>query len=266
MRRVAPLAVAALMVLAGCLSGADPIGGTDAPDPDGPGPGDVTAYAPGWPDISEASIRPGAPILGQSCTGNFIFSTPDNRTLYLGTAGHCVDDMEVGDPVAIDGIDGAGTVAYCSLCMDDNPPDNDFALVEIADDHRAKVHPAMRGFRGPPTIDDDVSQGDKVLTFGNTPYREPAGDRLDAREGYVTDTTEWEVGFYLAGPGLPGDSGSPVITPDGALGVLVTLEIAPMAGGNNAVRLQRALDHVNDNTDLTVELKTWSDVAGGELP
>jgi S1-C subfamily serine protease len=49
-------------------------------------------------------------------------------------------------------------------------------------------------------------------------------------------------------PGIPGDSGSAVLDADGkALGILVTVAIAPLAGSNGVSDLDKVLAYANAN-------------------
>lgn len=267
MRRALVALVLVAVALAGCLSSSgssetDAPGGGDAVD-------DVTEHAPGWPDLSDAEIRPGVNVGGGSCTTNFLFSPADNSTLYIGSAAHCFGDVAIGADVTVAGIEGAGTLAYCSwatiaekdTCPEDTDDEgdlNDFALVAIDPDHRDKVHPAVLGFGGPTGLATSAAQGDEVMSYGNSALRDAAPDDLDSRRGYVLSHSEWTTNFYLAGPGIPGDSGSDLMKADGtALGVLTEIVIAPAAGSNVATNIAPALEYVNQNTDLELELVTW---------
>lgn len=250
-----------------------------------------------WPAREEASIRPGVdivshPDLDNACTANFVFASPDNVTLYVGTAAHCLTDRPIGDPVMVGGIEDAGTIAYCSWGTLDAggglagcPPSktlllngsrtNDFALVEIDDAHRGEVHPAVMHWGGPQGVLPDADTGDEVHTFGNTPYRDEVGGSLDPREGYVTCTLEdpdpgapcgsanttW---VRFVGHTFGGDSGSPVLGADGeALGAL----LATVATGDVRVgNLDAALALLHERTELTVELQTAPPLAEGVLP
>jgi hypothetical protein len=260
--------LAVTLVLAGCIgNGAiDP----DASDSGTDRPGE--AIAPGWPALEEAQIRPGVNVVDGSCTSNFLFRTPDNGTLFLGTAAHCVSETEIGEPVAIRGGAFQGTLAYSSFkAMEQRGDDiagNDFALIELPDEVRSTVHPAMLTYGGPTGIAEDVAQGDKVLAHGNSTLR-PGGtpDEAGPREGYVTHHGDWTTGMYFVGPGVPGDSGSAVTMADGrALGTLVTLEIAPQPASNNVANLDATLGYANQVTDREVELVTWQTTDEGTLP
>lgn len=267
------LALAALVATAGCLgsgsSSAEPQADDQAqpepqPDPEEP--------EPSWPPIEQASIRPGVNVVDGACTSNFLFATPDNATLFLGTAAHCVDDKEIGDPVTVAAGAAEGTLAYSSFhTMNETGDDiaaNDFALIELPDEARDRVHPAMLTFGGPTEISAEVGVGDKLYAHGNSTMRPgQTPEEAGPREGYVTHHDEWETGMYFAGPGIPGDSGSAVTTADGAaLGTLVTLEIAPQPASNNVANLAATLAYANEHMDRTVELVTWATQGEGQLP
>lgn len=237
-------------------------GGGTEPDPE-------PETDPGWPSVNQATIRPGVQVVaaGAQCTSNFLFRSPNNTTLYLGLAAHCVDDIDVGDSVTIQGSSNGGQLAYsswkaCPSCSEDL----DFALIALDPDDRAKVHPALRHFGGPTALKDssDLGLGDKVMVYGNSglwPNVEP----IRWHEGVVTifGTTEtFEIA--TAAPGIPGDSGSPVITKDGqAAGILATLCLYPCTGQNGVVRLDYALEKAGDEID--VELVTWELIDPGLL-
>lgn len=257
---------------------------------------DNGTYAPGWPSPSDAPIRPGVkvhiPVDGGTvqCTAAFVLSSPDNRTLYLSLASHCVSGRSIGDTVDVPGVGTVGEIAYCSwgtiedtdTCPEGDGPDgglishaNDFALVEIRPARRGQVHPAMLGFGGPTGMADpgSVGAGDRVMTYGNSGLRdgsgtapEPAGSALDAREGVVYRSDGMTTVVYFAPPSISGDSGSPVVTADGrALGVLSSGHTVPPQA-NGIVNLDAAVAFMEKRTELDVELKTWDLIDAGLLP
>ncbi len=274
--------------LAGCLAGS----GDRPPGPADDGEG-ASHPAPGWPPLENADLRPGIKVgpepEGGGCTTNFLFSSPDNRTLYIGTGAHCLVGYEVGDRVVIAAGAAEGTLVYCSwatvlgsdTCESMGGPmgtvpvtdrsgfENDFALIELDARDRGRVHPAVFAWGGPTGLETDPAVGDRVLTFGNSTNRDagPLGqtplDEVDPREGYVKSTSEWTTFVQMAGPSIGGDSGSAVLTGDGkALGVMQTVE----AGDNGVVNLDRALAFLHEHTDLQVELKTFRTLEDPILP
>lgn len=248
-------------------------GESDGNETDGSDDGDEAAD-PGWPDPDEAAVRPGVAIADGTCTANFVFSSPDNATLYVGTAAHCFPDPDPGQAVSI--ADGAATgeLAYHSFQAMERVNEsnqaawdfNDFALVRIDPGFRDTVHPAVRTYGGPTGLSADAGTGDRVLTTGDTSLRNGA-DALDPREGYVTGSSPWHVDVQLYAPSVPGDSGSPVLTADGrALANLVTIEVLPQTGSNDATKITRAVAYMEDHGGPQVELETWTQLSPGILP
>lgn len=241
--------------------------------------GSPSRVAPGWPAIDAATVRPGVQIVSPTgqCTSNFVYTSPDNATLYLGLAAHCVDGMAIGDPVEI--ADGAatGTLAYSSwMTMEEIGEEskearefNDFALVAVDDDSRNLVHPAVRHFGGPVALaaSSAVATGDKVLTYGNSGIRQGV-DPSGWHEGYVLEhANPWTTEVYTVTPGVPGDSGSGVLDADGrALGVLVTIAILPTTGSNGVTSLDLALAYALEHAGIDARLATWELLDGGVLP
>jgi hypothetical protein len=89
-----------------------------------------------------------------------------------------------------------------------------------------------------------------VLSYGNSPLR--AGV-LSEKEGFIVgdDGGGWSHACYTFTPGIPGDSGSAVLTVDGkALGVLASLALAPLTGSNGVGDLSRELDYLNAHGGL----------------
>lgn len=241
----------------------------------------ASAAAGGWPDLSEADIRPGVgivdhSILSNSCTAAFVYSDAANETLYISTASHCFPNGQIGDHVEIGGIAAAGEIAYCSwrhtepydVCSDgdatvDDP--NDFALVRIHDHHRDEVHPAIKHWGGPTGTATDTDLGDPLTTSGASPLHP---DQTDAREGYVIDElddSDWTTEGYFFHPSISGDSGSPVMTADGqALGVMSY--ISQFGGINGFSNVHKAVPFAEDKMGVDLELKTWETLASPVLP
>ncbi len=240
----------------------------------------VPAQAPSseWAAAGTAAIHPGVVTEskgGGTCTSNFIF-TSGNRT-FIGQAAHCAGTGEatetdgcnsgtgpLGTPVVIkaaDGTDRAGSLVYSSwVTMQRNgeaDPDtcafNDFALVELAPADVADVNPSIPIFGGPTGINTDgLVAGDQVFTYGNSPLRSgisllspkvgvSAGDTGGGRSHLV----------YTVSPGIPGDSGSAFLDGAGnAVGLLSTLNLAPLPLSNGVADLAKALAYANANGDL----------------
>lgn len=268
MRLVAVVTLVLALVLTGCV---------DYPGNENDGEnGPTETEQPPWPALEDATVRPGVGVVSDagSCTSNFVFKSPDNATLYLGLAAHCLEGEEENEPVEIAGGAVRGTVAYNSWYtmdnMDSSPgvdeQTNDFALIEIPEDERHRVHPAIHHYGGPVGLTEQAQAGDRVLTYGNTPLRQGV-EPSNTREGYVVDSTSWYTSMYILTPGLPGDSGSAVLDGKGeALGVLIHLGVAPMPASNGAVNVAAALAFAVEHGGVEAELATWEILDPGVFP
>lgn len=264
-----------LVLTAGCIQstgGGDDENGSNGDTP--VAPGHDGEYV--WPGLSDAVVRPGVRVISDSgsCTSNFVFTSKDNSTLYLGLAAHCLPGEEEHETVDIAGGVVQGTVAYNSWYTMDNTEGefavsrdtNDFALIQIPDEHRHLVHPAVLHFGGPVGLAESASVSERIITYGNTPIRDGAQE-ANPREGFVVEGDSWYTRMYIVTPGLPGDSGSAVLMGDGrALGVLIHLGIAPLAASNGAVNLAAALSFAEEYAGIEVELATWEILDGGLFP
>lgn len=265
-----------LLLLAGC---AGPEATTDPQNTPPSGP-PTTAEPPAggsaWAAEPAATIRPGVQVTSDTgqCTSNFLFV--DDANVYVGLAAHCVEGLKIGALLDIASGAATGTLAYSSwLTMDDvNEKDadtreyNDFALVLLPPEARGVASPSMRHFGGPTDLaaSSEVVQGDKVLTYGNSGLRGGL-DPAAWHEGYVLETSAWTTTAYTVTPGIPGDSGSGVLTADGrALGILVTLTIAPTTGSNGITHLDMAMGYARQHAGLAVRLATAELMDAGVLP
>lgn len=235
----------------------------------------TAAFAP----AETATITPGSQTVtagGGQCTSNFIFQ--GGADIYIGQAAHCgglggatdtngcdTGSVPLGTPVEIEGADFAGSLAYVSwltmAAVGETDADacayNDFALVKIDPRDHDKVNPSLPVIGSPDGIDrDGTGILESVYTYGNSSLR--LGLRqLSPKVGLSLGTSGngWTHTIYTVTPGVPGDSGSAVVNQDGqGLGILVTLAIAPLAGSNGVTDLGRALDYVNDNTSISINL------------
>lgn len=261
-RSLALLALAAALATAGCVGGPPAsAGGADGgAGPPASGASGPSTYDPGWPPLEDARLRPGVTV-GWGCTSSFLFRSPDNRSLYLGTSAYCLSGTRPGETVPVAG-DHNGTLVYSSFAAQhrddgtvENPADN-FALVELPEVVRGEVHPAVLREGGPTGVA-GAAVGDEVRVYGNSSFR-PGGGATGPRRGVVTDAGDWSLDLYAAGPDLYTASGGPVLTPDGqAVGVLGRQEVAPQAGSHDAALLEAVLGAANDRSPLTFELVTW---------
>jgi hypothetical protein len=188
-------------------------------------------------------VRPGAEVQSEVglCTLNFLFETPDKER-FIGTAGHCIlatDNPVAGDnagektwpkgqgPAAKDSTGKRiGEFAYAVL-----QEPKDFSLIRL--DPGVDASPEMCNYGGPTGINEDISDGPKVLEyFGNGIG---IGSALPARSAVALGFPNADH-VYAAGLALPGDSGSGVITDDGrAVGVLVTTGLHGVGFDENGV-------------------------------
>lgn len=184
----------------------------------------VAALAPGLSPVAahhHAVIQPGANMVEPyGCTLNFVFEDAGGD-LYIGTAGHCVD--EEGQQVHVDGIaDAIGEVAWRDY-WDIN--DIDIALVDIYDAKEDLVDPSVRYWGGPTGVaaQDETGPGTSVIHYG---YGIGYGASETTRPRAGALVTQDEKAYCADTPVIYGDSGSPVMTGDGqALGIVARLGV-----------------------------------------
>ncbi|PVZ10027.1 serine protease [Actinomycetospora cinnamomea] len=248
--------------------------------------GPAAVAAPGDGPVATApGVHPGVQTRtdGAQCTANFVFT--DGADTYLGQAAHCsgtgtstdVDgcragSLPLGTPVEIAGASRPGTLAYNSwLAMqaaDETDPDacafNDFALVRIDPADVAAVSAAVPVFGGPTGVDSDGARpGEVVRSYGNSELRGGV-TLLSPKVGTVVASRGggWSHDVLTATPGVPGDSGSAFLSPDGsALGVLSTLQFAPLPASNGVSDLAKMLDYARDHGIEDVRLVTDGSVS-----
>lgn len=255
-------------------------GPTEEPEPEAPEPRT-------WASPDTARIRPGASLNNGGCTANFVFTSPDNSIVYLGTAAHCFSTSgntetngcragtePLGTTMEVHGASRPAVLVYSSwVSMHERKESdadacayNDFALLQLDPVDYPLVSPAMYKYGGPTGIADGNAIGelDKVLTYGNSGLR-PRDSPLSPKEGYVSFSpgSGWSMDIYTFSPGVPGDSGSGVLTADGqAIGDLVTLSAL---GSNGVTMLTHALAWASA-AGFHVELATWELLDPGILP
>lgn len=220
--------------------------------------------APTWAPASSATVHPGVQTFtdGAQCTGNFIFYDSALNE-YIGQAAHCSGtggntatngctsgSLPTGTAVDVEGASQPGTMVYNSwLAMqslgerDDNTCQyNDLALVKLNPADYGKVNPSIPFWGGPAGIG-TAAQGERVYSYGNSELRGGIS-QLSPKTGTVVqvDGGGWDYNVATATPGIPGDSGSAFLNKSGqALGVLSTLQIAPVAGSNGVGDIGREL-------------------------
>lgn len=217
-----------------------------------------------WASVSAATIRPGVMTftpVGQ-CTANFVFL--QGPEVFLGQAAHCAGtgaatetdgcasgSLPLGIPVQIEGATRPGTMVYSSwLAMQaagetDPAPCayNDFALVRVDPADRARVNPTVPHWGGPTGLSKTpIGPMAAVFGIGNSSLRGGLA-LLQPKLGVSLgdDPSGWSHTAYTLLPGIPGDSGGPLLDAAGrAAGVTSTIEIAPLVGKNTFTDLGKA--------------------------
>jgi hypothetical protein len=237
------------------------------------------AAAPTWAPAATAPIHPGVQTVtaGGQCTANFVFYDASN-TVYIGQAAHCSGtggatetngcdsgSLPIGTPVQVGGASQPGTMVYNSwLAMQaagETDPDtcafNDLALVRLNPADFGKVNPSIPFWGGPSGIDTNgTAAGENVYSYGNSSLRGGV-TQLSPKQGVSLgdDGNGWSHNVYTATPGIPGDSGSAFLNSAGAaLGVLSTVQIAPVAGSNGVGDVSREINYMSSHSSLGVQL------------
>jgi hypothetical protein len=234
----------------------------------------VLAIAPSaasaWAPASSATVHPGVQVFtqGAQCTSNFVFQDASN--VYLGQAAHCSGtgaatetegcdsgSLPIGTPVEVTGASHPGTLVYNSwLTMQskgetdaDTCAFNDLALIKLDPADVSSVNPSVPAFGGPPGVGSWGGQGSTVYTYGNSELRGGV-TALSPKQGIVVQNTPsgWSHDVYTATPGIPGDSGSGFLSATGgAIGVLSTVQLAPLAGSNGVGDLPKEIAYMQAN-------------------
>lgn len=271
----------------GVVPGPQPDGGGSDNPPAGSGEFVAPTSAP-----TASQIRPGVEITanGSSCTANFIYSL-NSSTVYIGVAAHCFSDDADGENactssnpeysdvvVNIENASKPGELVYSSWrAMQEVGEDlgsstcefNDFALVKIHPDDLANVHSAVLKFGGPTALFASIADvGEAVYAYGASFGAETKSGQVTAIEGGGW-AYRLQMGFT---PGVPGDSGGPVLASGGqALAVTTLLNVSVGLGApvsNSAVNLQQALSYAKNNGFINqgVRLETWQEFSSaGDL-
>lgn len=228
-------AVALTTVLCGCL----------ASDPSPTAPTEIASPPPSLSiDPAMARVRPGlgivspamgttalVPTFGYTCTAGFLMRSPGNGSVYLATAGHCIQHKGLGDRVII-GFDGSdivawGTVVYvselvdpearpesCLVFVDERRCFNDLGLVELDVASYATANASLPSWGGPSPGVAAGTPGDVVYTVGASSYRGGTG-LPDARAGVLASSGQWSATAQFTTTTPAGDSGSPVLDAQG---------------------------------------------------
>jgi len=253
-----------------CATVALPLVAADAPS---------ASAAPTWAPAATAPIHPGVQTFtaGAQCTANFVFYDASN-TVYIGQAAHCSGtggntatngctsgSLPIGTQVQVTGASQPGVMVYNSwLTMqglgeaDANTCQfNDLALIKLNPADSGKVNPSSPFWGGPNGIDTNGTvQGENVYSYGNSELRGGVS-QLSPKQGVSLGDAGggWSHNVYTASPGIPGDSGSAFLNSTGAaLGVLSTVQIAPVAGSNGVGDISREINYMNAHSSLGAQL------------
>ena len=253
-----------------CATVALPLVAADAPS---------ASAAPTWAPAASAPIHPGVQTFtaGAQCTANFVFSDASN-TVYIGQAAHCSGtggntatngctsgSLPIGTQVQVTGASQPGVMVYNSwLTMqglgeaDANTCQfNDLALIKLNPADFGKVNPSIPFWGGPNGIDaNGTVQGESVYSYGNSELRGGVS-QLSPKQGVSLGDAGggWSHNVYTASPGIPGDSGSAFLNSTGAaLGVLSTVQIAPLAGSNGVGDVSREISYMSSHSSLGAQL------------
>ncbi len=247
--------------------------------------------APTWAPAASAAIHPGVQTLteGAQCTANFIFT--EGATVYIGQAAHCSGtggstetdgctsaSLPVGTPVTVDGASQPGAMVYNSwLTMQaqgEADPDtsayNDLALVKLAPADATKVNPSIPHWGGPVALaTTGTSAGQRLYSYGNSSLRQGI-TLLSPKTGVSLGDAGngWSHNVFTVSPGIPGDSGSAFLDANGrALGILSTLQLAPVAGSNGVGDLPHELAYLHAHTSIDAQLAPGTEpFNGAQLP
>jgi hypothetical protein len=226
--------------------------------------------ASAWAPADQATIHPGVQVFtqGAQCTANFVYQDASN--VYLGQAAHCSGtgaatdtngcdsgSLPVGTSVDVTGASHPGTLVYNSwLTMQskgetdaDTCAYNDLALIKIDPADVANVNPSVPALGGPTGVGSWGDTGSTVYSYGNSELRGGVA-ALSPKQGIVVQGTPsgWSHDVYTVTPGIPGDSGSGFMNgTGGAIGVLSTVQLAPLAASNGVGNLGQELGYMRAN-------------------
>ncbi len=253
----------------------------------------VLAIAPSaasaWAPAGQATVHPGVQVFtdGAQCTSNFVYQ--DGSNVYLGQAAHCSGtgsqtdtdgctsaSLPLGTPVDVTGASKPGTLVYNSwLAMQakheanaDTCAFNDLALIKLDPADVGKVNPSVPGFGGPTGLGAAGGSGSTVYSYGNSELRGGV-TQLSPKQGVVIqdEGNGWSHDVATVTPGVPGDSGSGFLNDSGqAIGILSTLQLAPLAGANGVGDLGKEIAWMHANSSFSgVQLVPGTQPFNGSL-
>ena len=226
-----------------------------------------------WAPAGTATVHPGVQTFtaGAQCTSNFVFQ--EGGTVFLGQAAHCSGtggqtetngctsgSLPLGTPVEVKGASQPGTLAYNSWltmqALGESDPDtcayNDLALIRLDPADVGRVNPSVPGFGGPTGVGTVAGLGSTVYSYGNSELRGGIS-KLSPKQGVLIENEGggWSHVVATVTPGVPGDSGSGFLNESGAaIGVLSTLQLAPLAGTNGVGDLAKELAYLRAHSSF----------------
>ena len=238
-----------------------------------------------WGPAASAAIHPGVQTFtnGSQCTANFVFT--NGVDVFIGQAAHCSGtggqtatdgctsgSLPLGTKVQVGGASHPGTMVYNSwLTMHKvNEKDantcagNDLALIRLdRADGPHSVNPSVPFWGGPTGVNTSgTSAGDQVYSYGNSELRLGLSE-LSPKIGFSLGDGNggWTHNVYTLTPGIPGDSGSAILDSSGrALGILSTIEFAPLPASNQFGDLNRELQYMRKHSSFgSVRLVTGTE-------
>jgi hypothetical protein len=234
----------------------------------------LPSIATAWAPAGQATVHPGVQVFtdGAQCTSNFVYE--EGGEVFLGQAAHCSGtggqtetdgcssaSLPLGTPVEISGASRPGTLVYNSwLTMQgDGEADagtcayNDLALIRVDPVDVAEVNPSIPGFGGPTGVGSAGGAGATVYSNGNSELRGGIA-KLSPKQGIVVQSegSGWSHVVATLTPGVPGDSGSGFLNGSGqAIGVLSTLQLAPLAGSNGVGDIGKELAYMRASSPFS---------------
>jgi hypothetical protein len=225
------------------------------------------------------------------CTANFVY-TDASGNVYLGQAAHCsstggstetngcsTKSLPLGTSIyAGDLVNGGiqngtliGTLAYNSWIAMQTAGEknaatcayNDLALIKITAGQVANMNPTVPFWGGPNGLAGGAAPlAERVFTYGNSILRggvSALSPKTGVSLGEGEESAGWSSQVYTLTPGIPGDSGSAYMNASGdALGVLSTVEFAPLPASNGVGTLAKELAYANSATALGVKVAPGS--------
>jgi hypothetical protein len=219
------------------------------------------------------------------CTANFVY-TDAKGDVYLGQAAHCsstgedtetngcsTKSLPLGTPIySGDLVNGGvengtriGTLAYNSWIAMQSRHErdastceyNDLALIKIDPSQVANVNPTVPFWGGPDGLAPGAAPtGERVFSYGNSILRggvSVLSPKTGVSLGEAEESNGWSSQVYTVTPGVPGDSGSAYMNASGdALGVLSTVEFAPVPASNGVGTLAKEIAYANTVTGLGI--------------